>query len=474
MGMHGPCDRPGSTTVLALVLSLGSGTVGFSQMAGRPVDPGAVYPPAPTTSYSDPRDRDESVLTLPSIGPRPTPLLRRTVVGWLKRHAAPVGRKPAPSPRSADDNVVRATRGDEIPASVAATNLAPPAELPVEAAAAPSVSRKVKAAAKVEGTPAPGLRITLSGRESIGEALRYLWVQTKGPEVRLERSDSPTISFLVPGGATELAFQLIVAGPHGVDRVAVNVPLQLLPKPILPAVVQADAGDDQVAVVGRRVTLNAVRSQPRDRVAFRWIQAEGSAVKDQSEESWICSFVPTGTGLHRFMLVVSADGVISKPDEVLVSVLSESDAPSDLRAAASRGVGETRGASPAEALARRLLTSVEPGGQHGRDLAGAFESVADRLALYHSYADLHSEIARRLGAIVPSEPIEREAWDEALFLPLSGQIVSAMKALNLDPADQPDRALNPEHKKRLDDLFRDFARGFRAVAPPSADETPAP
>ena len=122
----------------------------------------------------------------------------------------------------------------------------------------------------MEGTAAPGLRIVLDAASSQGEDLRYFWLQTKGPRVAIPRPDAARVQVLVPGEAAELAFTLIVAGRAGVDRKDVAVPLLLHETPNLPdAELTADAGDDQTAIVGHRVTLNGARSMPREGLAYR-------------------------------------------------------------------------------------------------------------------------------------------------------------------------------------------------------------
>lgn len=453
MGVVGPRDRARARAWV--------GATAFGVLVATPSAPGqtpersALSTVAPRSATPAPLPRpDESVLPLPP-GATPAP-----------RHDKPPGARliegsrPEPaSPRAArvDRSVVRAG----------------PLDAPAAAATAPAAAG-VKAVARIEGTAAPGLRITLSGRGSSGEGLRFLWIQTRGPAVTLDPADAPEVSFVVPGEATDLGFHLVVAGPGGVDRAVLDVPLQLHARPSLPPLVVADAGDDQVAVVGRRVTLNGLRSRPRERLAYRWIQVEGPPVRDQHEEAWVVSFVPTGTGLHRFLLVVSADGVISRPDEVLVSVISEAEAPRELRAASrdqpTRTARTSQRPDPIEAEARRRLASVDGTARNARDLAGAFDAVADRMGLYDAYADVFSEISRRLDAILPPESSRRDSWDRSVFEPLSDRIVQSLRPLDLDPAEEPDRTLNPEQKDRLVSLFRSIARGFRAAAPAADGE----
>ena len=201
------------------------------------------------------------------------------------------------------------------------------------------------------------------------------------------KKDAARVSVLVPGNATELAFRLIVSGQGGMDQTALDIPLELHSRPSLPPLVVADAGDDQVGVVGNRVTLNGIRSRPRERAAYRWIPIAGPPLKDPVEEAWIYSFVPTEPGLYRFVLVVAAEGVISPADLVNVSVTAAPPRPwlQSERAQQNPIIGQ----------ARDRIRQVEDGSVYARELAAAFEDVAKRASVYSSYDELFSEIAPR-------------------------------------------------------------------------------
>ncbi len=414
MGKNRTFGLTGSLAVLALFGMLGGVFPAYAQAPESPSF-GPILAVPPTNRGGNAGE----ALDLPPVETESPPVRGNSMLRSLFQRPARTN-APKAKPKTHDLRVTRA-----------ALDSPPP---PTEPAAETPVAVGVRAVGRVEGVAAPGLRIKLSGRGSQGEGLRYLWVQTRGPEVKLERPDDAEISFIVPGEATELGFQLIVAGLGGVDRTAVEVPLQLHAKPSLPAVVVADAGDDQMAIVGHRVTLNGVRCRPREQLAYRWIYVSGPPIRDRSEEAWLCSFVPTAPGLHRFLLVVATDGVISKPDEVIVSVVADSDVPREL-ARPPRDLGATSRTRRRPLSKNRSNCSrngcwsrLSRKQRHARDLAGAFDAVADRLALYESYADLFSEISRRLDKILPTEPARREAWDQQVFEPLSDQIVIATQA----------------------------------------------
>src|SRR4051812_27750205 len=63
---------------------------------------------------------------------------------------------------------------------------------------------------------------------------------------------------------------------------------------------RADAGDDQIGLVGRQITLNASRSEPRGEVGFRWVQVGGPTVPTPTEDGYILAFTPRVAGVYRF------------------------------------------------------------------------------------------------------------------------------------------------------------------------------
>lgn len=69
----------------------------------------------------------------------------------------------------------------------------------------PRLSRP-KASAQYSGTPAPGLRVTLSAEGSRGGDLSYRRVQTQGPTVMLDDPAGPIARFPVPEGAGRPGF----------------------------------------------------------------------------------------------------------------------------------------------------------------------------------------------------------------------------------------------------------------------------
>jgi len=331
----------------------------------------------------------------------------------------------------------------------------------------------IQAVPRCEGVASPGLRVWLDARKSVGQDLRYFWVQTKGPAVDLGPADAARASFIVPREARDLAFLLVVAGREGFDRKALDVPLVLHSRPSSSPAVVADAGDNQLGVVGHQVTLNGLRSTPRDRLAFRWIQVEGPKVRSKVEEGWIYAFTPDEAGLYRFLLVVAGDDAISEPAEVRVFVAPE--APSELggrkspRAPARKPSRTDQGASgheePVEEFARTAVNALDDGPDRAAEMATAFEGVAGRLQLYATYEDVLSEMSRRLEGALPEGEKGRADWERSLLDPLSGHILRALRAEGLDLSRESSvrKPLNDAQKARLAGMFQAIARGLRAA-----------
>ena len=82
----------------------------------------------------------------------------------------------------------------------------------------------------------------------------------------------------------------------------------------------SDAGDDQIGLVGRRITLNGSRSRPQNRVEFRWMHLSGPAIAENRQEGPYFSFVPTSPGVYRFALLVAFESKVSMPSVVSVEV----------------------------------------------------------------------------------------------------------------------------------------------------------
>jgi len=342
----------------------------------------------------------------------------------------------------------------------------PPAMLP-DLPTAEVVPRRLpdlgrpRAVARFQGKAAAGATVMLSGGGSTGSGLRFRWVQTSGPSVVLDDPQGQTASFTVPEQAEAIGFLLVAANGVGLDSASVTVPVQG------PASGEASednpravAGDDASGTVGRRVTLDGDRSEPRGRLGYRWLQLGGPKVRTKREDGSVFSFVPAAPGTYRFALVVAVGGVISEPDTVTVTVVPPA-APTALP-------GRSAEAAAIDEAARAALASVPGGAEASSAMAGAFAGVADRMDLYRSYLDIFQELTGRIGPILPTDPARRAAWDERLFAPLTARLIEALRAEGLD-LRQPEgqRAeLTAGQRTRLAEQFRGMAEGFRATSPP--------
>jgi len=257
------------------------------------------------------------------------------------------------------------------------------------------------------------------------------------------------------------------ANGDGLDSDAVTVPVEAPSGGEAPATgPRADAGDDLLGMVGRQVTFNGARSEPKGKLGYRWLQLSGPKVRRKREDGYVLSFVPATTGTYRFALVVALGSEISEPDTVTVTVTV---APPSATAATPAALPERVPVpSPIDEAARAALATVPGGGEASAALAEAFAGVADRMDLYRSYVDVYQELCHRLGRILPADQARRAAWDERLFAPLTARLIEALRAEGLD-LRQPEgqRAeLSAGQRARLTEQFQGMAEGFRATSPP--------
>jgi hypothetical protein len=315
-----------------------------------------------------------------------------------------------------------------------------------------------KAVAHWEGIPAPGRRILLQGEGSVA-AQWVRWVQTQGPAVAIESPTSRSTGVTVPQGASLLGFTFFVANSLGTDATSLVVRVTRPDGvPVEPSL-RADAGDDQVGIVGRQITLNGSRSEPRGQVGYRWFQVAGPRVRLDLDDGYIYSFVPQAPGVYQFALVVALGSEMSRPHLVTVSIGNP---------ASPFGLEPARDAPEAlHDVARAALATVPGGIDVAQSLAEAFDGIADRMDLYHSYAEAYSELCRRLELVLPPDPVRRAVWDERLFAPLTARLVDGMRAEGLDfrRPDAQSMPLTSGQRAKLAELFRSMSRGFRATQP---------
>ena len=287
---------------------------------------------------------------------------------------------------------------------------------------------------RLVGTAAPGLRVVLDGSGSTGQSLWYRWVQTQGPPAPLDSDDGPTAALTVPAEASSLSYLLLVGNGAGADVTSVTVPVEFKGGSAQAGGLRADAGDDQIGQVGRQVTLNGLRSVPRGRLGYRWIQMSGPKVSLKIEDGHVFTFVPPAIGLYQFALVVAAGSEISEPDLVNVAVGVALPPPMDEPTAVAAVPVSLKD------LARATLAQIEGGPSAGDDLGVAFEDVAARMDLYSSYAELMVELTRRLEEVVPTDVQRRSAWLERVFAPLTARVIDQMRSEGLDLSRPEGRA----------------------------------
>ena len=181
-----------------------------------------------------------------------------------------------------------------------------------------------------------GELIRLDGRGSTdeeGDALTYDWVQTGGPGVELQGADSALPEF-VPEGPGIYTFSLVVHDGQEQSQVdEVTVTVLAVEGPDEPVVNQppiARAGQDITRNAGETVQLDGRGSTDPEgsNLTYNWTLASGPAVVVlQQPNGPTPSFVPQEAGIYSFSLVVR-DGELESPsDEVVVTVVAQTDVP---------------------------------------------------------------------------------------------------------------------------------------------------
>ncbi len=306
-----------------------------------------------------------------------------------------------------------------------------------------------------EGTPAPGRRVVVGPDGPFPDGTSFRWEQVEGPAVALDDPTAAQVRFIVPVGATRLGFLLTIRDDDGERTIRVTIPVT--DETIVTATdpgPTADAGDDQIGLVGRQITLNGARSRPEGRVGFRWVPLSGPGITEANQDGPCFSFVPTAPGLYRFALVVGLENRVSEPDEVQVEV-------------GARPGLNPQSAGPPPPLARWLasaVASVPQGAETAARVAGAFEAIAQRMPLYTSYSEIQSELARRLEEAIPDEPARHDFSARQVFEPLSQVTGAELVAVGIDPRS-PSALLQPldaTQRERIQIVYQGLAGAFRS------------
>ena len=141
-----------------------------------------------------------------------------------------------------------------------------------------------------------------------GGTLSYLWKEDGGSTL----NSAPSFAIRdLPCGTHRVMLEVTdVHGAIGTDYVVIYV------VPVDQKIPIANAGDDQIVLVGTNVTLDASGSSDPDGtiVTYEWLDANSTI-----GESAICE-QPFARGVHTITLVVTDDGGASATDDVKVTV----------------------------------------------------------------------------------------------------------------------------------------------------------
>lgn len=245
---------------------------------------------------------------------------------------------------------------------------------------------------------------------------------------------------------------------------------------------KASAGDDVLAYVGRRATLNGGLSQPVGRIGMRWIQIAGPPVREAFSQGPNLIVVPPEAGAYQFLLVVAEGGRISEPDTVLLTAVTHPEDEAKRRAALTMlpvqddaDVTRTAPVSTRALFVRAAAAAIDhvphkP--ETAQSLATVFSEVSQKMSLYVSYAEAHQELSRRIIAVTESDSIALGDWNRTVFEPLTAALAMWVRPAGMDLADASlwTAPLAEPARSRLAEGLAAIAEGFRGDGPkPIAD-----
>lgn len=314
-----------------------------------------------------------------------------------------------------------------------------PSALPVLGQGAASEAGQAdEAQVEYDGRVTPGSTINLNLQGAQVPGARYEWVQVEGPPVEIANPHEASVRLVVPSESSRLGFLLTVTVGETSRRYRVNVPVQApdaaatgAAPPAPPTSCLAKGGDDQIGLVGRRLTLDGSQSTPRRGLAIRWLQVSGPAAGSPRQDGPYYSFLPASPGVYRFALVVAAAGEISEPDYVTVTV---GDLPPAAAGGTSGGVAPRADASrPTLEVALAGIGTLPGGPEAAAGLADAFGATASFSPPGAAFSAVQADLSTRCGAVVPADPSLRAAWTQAVLEPLSQYAIARLAPIGIDP-----------------------------------------
>lgn len=214
-----------------------------------------------------------------------------------------------------------------------------------------------------------------------------------------------------------------------------------------PQVLKASAGDDVLAYVGRRATLNGGLSQPEGRIGSRWIQISGPPILDAIAQGPNLIVVVPAPGTYQFLLVVAEGGTISEPDSVTLVAVEHPDDVARQKsklAAPPEPVFEALVVPTVSDTSRDLLVRLthkalanvphSPG--MAQSLSTLFADVSQKMNLYTNYAEAHQEISRRITDLIDAESVDIQGWNIHVFEPLTQALAIWVRPAGLDLMDK--------------------------------------
>ena len=236
-------------------------------------------------------------------------------------------------------------------------------------------------------------------------------------------------------------------------------------------VLKASAGDDVLAYVGRRATLNGGLSQPEGRVGSRWIQISGPPVLDAVAQGPNLIVVVPAAGTYQFLLVVAEAGIISEPDSVTLVAVDHPEDVARQQAKQASSPEPTESVAPRDLLVRltRKVAGEVPHPSRITDsLSELFADIAQKMNLYTNYAEAHQEMSRRITDLIDAESVDMQVWNSRVFEPLTQALSTWVRPAGLDLTDKSQwvQPFSPIARSAMASGLLAISEGFLEVSSP--------